>query len=95
MNDTAVTNLTSGLLQCAVLGYGLWLTRRFGAARVGWSLVCAFSVLALLRVFLFQTSFQFGIKVDIIFSVIALIVARGHGATGDPLAGTPAGGVCP
>lgn len=77
MNYTAVTNLTSGLLQCAVLGYGLWLTRRFGAARVGWSLVCAFSVLALLRVFLFQTSFQFGIKVDVIFSVIALLLLAG------------------
>ncbi len=77
MNYGSVINLMSGFLQCAVLGYGLWLTRRFGAARVGWSLVCAFSVLALLRVFLFQTSFQFGVKVDIIFSVIALMLLAG------------------
>lgn len=77
MNYASVINLMSGFLQCAVLGYGFWLTRRFGAARVGWSLVCAFSVLALLRVFLFQTSFQFGIKVDIIFSVIALMLLAG------------------
>ena len=77
MNSATVTNLTSGLLQCAVLGYGLWLTHRFGASRVGWSLVGAFSVLALLRVFLFQTSFAFGVKVDIIFSVIALMLLAG------------------
>jgi C4-dicarboxylate-specific signal transduction histidine kinase len=67
----------SGLLQCAVLGYGLWLARRFGAARVGWSLVFIFSVLALLRVFLFQAHLEFGVKVDIIFSVIALLLLAG------------------
>jgi C4-dicarboxylate-specific signal transduction histidine kinase len=77
MNYATVTNLFSGLLQCAVLGYGLWLTRCYGAARVGWSLVCAFSVLALLRLFLFQTSFAFGTKVDIIISVIALLLLAG------------------
>ena len=77
MNYSTVTALTSGLLQCAVLGYGLWLTRRFGAVRVGWSLVFIFSVLALLRVFLFQTRLEFGVKVDIIFSVIALPLLAG------------------
>ena len=77
MHYATVLNLTAGLLQCAVLGYGLWLTRCFGAARVGWSLVCIFSVMALLRVFLFQTSFAFGIKVDVIFSVIALLLLAG------------------
>ena len=74
--DTAI-NLTAGILQCAVLGYGFWLTRCFGAARVGWSLVCIFSVLALLRVFLFESSFAFGVKVDVIFSVIALLLLAG------------------
>jgi len=77
MNYSTITNLTSGLLQCAVLGYGLWLTRRFSAARVGWSLVCVFSALALLHAFLFQTSFTFDIKVNVIFSVIALLLLAG------------------
>ena len=77
MHYPTINNLISGLLQCGVLGYGLWLTRCYGAARVGWSLVGAFSMLALLRVFLFQTSFAFGTKVDIIFSVIALLLLAG------------------
>jgi len=77
MNFSTVTTLTSELLQCAVLGYGLWLTRCFGAARVGWSLVCVFSALALLRAFLFQTSFEFGVKINIIYSVIALLLLAG------------------
>src|SRR6516164_6175200 len=77
MSYDTVINLTAGVLQCAVLGYGLWLTRCFGAARVGWSLVCIFSVLALLRIFLFETSFAFGVKVDVIFSVIALLLLAG------------------
>ncbi|MGA2686418.1 MAG: ATP-binding protein [Verrucomicrobiota bacterium] len=77
MNYSNVTTLTSGLLQCAVLGYGLWLTRRFGTARVGWSLVCVFSVLALLRVFLFQANLEFGIKVNIVFSVVAILLLAG------------------
>jgi C4-dicarboxylate-specific signal transduction histidine kinase len=77
MHYATIINLTAGLLQCAVLGYGLWLTRCFGAARVGWSLVCVVSVLALLRVFLFQSSFAFGVKVNVIFSVIALLLLAG------------------
>ncbi|HTQ52164.1 MAG TPA: ATP-binding protein [Candidatus Acidoferrales bacterium] len=71
---TNLTSVTSGLLQCAVFGYGLWLTRSFGTARVGWSLVSIFSVLALLRVFPFQNGFSFGVQVDVIFSVIALLL---------------------
>ncbi len=77
MSYSTITALTSVLLQCAVLGYGLWLTRCFGAARVGWSLVCAISMMALLRVFLFRTSFEFDVKVNIIFSVIALLLLAG------------------
>jgi C4-dicarboxylate-specific signal transduction histidine kinase len=77
MNYATIINLTAGLLQCVVLGYGLRLTRCFGAARAGWSLVCGLSVLALLRIFLFQTGFAFGVKVDVIFSVIALLLLAG------------------
>jgi C4-dicarboxylate-specific signal transduction histidine kinase len=77
MNYTTLTTLASGLLQCAVVGYGFWLTRRFGVARVGWPLAFTFSLLALLRAFLCQTSFEFGVKVDIMFGVISLLILAG------------------
>ena len=77
MNYSTVTALASGLLQCAVVCYGFWLTRRFGVARVGWALVFTFSLLALLRAFLIQTSFEFGFKVDIMFGVISLLMLAG------------------
>jgi len=77
MNLSTVTAFTSGLLQCAVFGYGLWLIRRFGAARVGWSLVCIFSLLALLRVFLFQPGFEFEVMVNLVFGVVAMLLLAG------------------
>ena len=77
MTYSIATALVSGLLQCAVVGYGLWLTRRFGVARVGWALVFTFSLLALLRGFLVQTTFEFGVKVDIMFGVISLLILAG------------------
>src|SRR4029077_16741685 len=67
----------SGLLQCAVVGYGFWLTRRFGVARVGWALVFTFSLLALLRAFLVETSMEVGLKVNIMFGVISLLLLAG------------------
>lgn len=77
MNYSTVTALMSGLLQCAVVCYGFWLTRRFGVARVGWALVFTFSLLALLRAFLVQTNFEFGFKVDVMFGVISLLMLAG------------------
>ncbi len=71
------TALVSGLLQCAVVGYGFWMTRRFGVARVGWALVFTFSLLALLRAFLVQASLEFGVKVDIMCGVISLLMLVG------------------
>jgi C4-dicarboxylate-specific signal transduction histidine kinase len=68
------TALASALLQCAVLGYGLWLARRFGVALVGWALVFMVSSLALLHIFLVQGSFGLGAKIDILFGVISLIM---------------------
>jgi len=40
-------SLLAGGLQLAVAAYALRLNRRFGAGRVGWSLFCAFALLAL------------------------------------------------
>jgi signal transduction histidine kinase len=77
MSYSIVIALASGFLQCAVAGYGFWLTRRFGVARVGWVLVFTFSLLALLRAFLVQSSFEFGAKVDILFGVISVLILVG------------------
>ncbi|HEV2695555.1 MAG TPA: ATP-binding protein [Verrucomicrobiae bacterium] len=48
MNLTfSLAGLIAGALQLAVAVYALRLNRRFGAGRVGWSLFCAFTLLAL------------------------------------------------
>jgi C4-dicarboxylate-specific signal transduction histidine kinase len=73
----SITNLVSGLLQCVVLGYGLWLVRRFKVTRVGWPLVCTFSSLALLRLILFPDSLELGVKINIVFGVVALLLIAG------------------
>jgi C4-dicarboxylate-specific signal transduction histidine kinase len=77
VNYLTLTALTSGLLQCAVIGYGFWLTRRFGVARVGWVLVFNFSLLALLRAFLVKGSYAFGVKIDIMFGVTSILMLAG------------------
>jgi len=77
MGNSIEIALASGLLQCAVVGYGFWLTRRFGVARVGWALVFTFSLLALLRLFLVQANMEFGTKIDILFGVISLLLLVG------------------
>ena len=74
MNNLTLALLTSGLLQCAVIGYGFWLTHRFSAARVGWALVFNFSLLAVLRVFLVKSGFEHGVKMEIMFSVTTVLM---------------------
>jgi C4-dicarboxylate-specific signal transduction histidine kinase len=81
MSHLNATALASGLLQCAVLGYGFWLARRFGVVLVGWALVFIVSSLALLRVFLVQGSLGLGVKMDIIFGVISVIMIAGLAQT--------------
>ncbi len=77
MSYTTATTLTSVLLQCAVLGYGFWLARRFGVAHTGWALVFMVSLLASLRVILVQISFGLGLKMDILFGLISAIMLAG------------------
>lgn len=48
MNPAFNIGLLASLLQLAVAGYVLWLTRRVGASLIGWSLFCAFAALAAL-----------------------------------------------
>jgi hypothetical protein len=72
---------TAGVLQFIVAGYALRLNRLFGTTRVGWSLFGAFSLLAILH--LVQSLMpsdagnQFGVKVEVIYSLISLMLLTG------------------
>lgn len=81
MNFTTGIGFTAGLLQFIVAGYALWLNRRFGTNRVGWSLFWAFLLLALLHlaqsVIERGTSPEFGIKVDAMNVLISLLLLIG------------------
>ena len=49
MNESYITGCIASVLQFIVAGYALRLNRRYGIDRVGWSLFCAFALLALLQ----------------------------------------------
>ena len=78
MNMHELMNLIAGGLQFIVAVYALRLNRVFGPNRVGWSLFCAFSLLALLH--LFQT-FSFlhlentsVISMEVMYALISLLL---------------------
>src|ERR1035438_6508108 len=81
MNLDGLLNLVAGALQCVVAGYALRLNRVFGPARVGWSLFCAFSLLALLH--LFQSAPISGgeeesaTTLEVMYSLISLLLLAG------------------
>ena len=81
MNYSTIIGVVAGLLQFAVAGYALKLNRTFGTKRVGWSLVCAFALLALLNLmqsFLQRGSgVEFVIKTDVMNAVISLLLLIG------------------
>jgi len=76
MNDIDIIRLTSGLLQFGVAWYALRLGRLFKSALMGWLLFGALSLLALLSLFLAvepsDAGTQWGIKVDVIYSLLLL-----------------------
>src|SRR5437764_11615918 len=49
MNGIGILNLLAGVLQLTIPSYAFRLVRRFGANRVGWFVVSAFSLLGLLH----------------------------------------------
>jgi two-component system, cell cycle sensor histidine kinase and response regulator CckA len=79
---TGVLTLIAGLLQLIVPSYALSLVHRFGAKRVGWFVVTAFSSLALLHLFapLKPSGTASGNALDVIFAVgsILLLIGMGH-----------------
>jgi len=81
MNSADFPGLVSGLLQCAVMVYALRLNRLFGTARVGWSLLSAFGLLALLHLLRSMDTFpgnnELDIKGDIIYALISILLLAG------------------
>ncbi len=72
--------IASGL-QFIVAGYALRLNRRYGTARVGWSLFWAFSLLALLQLIQSTTWFDAGanstLKVSVTYVLISFLLLIG------------------
>jgi hypothetical protein len=81
MNESYITGCIAGALQFVVAGYALWLNRRYGTARVGWTLFCAFSFLALLQLVQSMSSFDVvvnaAIKINVIYALISFLLLIG------------------
>jgi len=81
MNTLDTLNLVAGVLQFAVAGYALRLNRIFGPKRIGWSLFCAFSLLALLHltqsIGMFDVGAEPVISIEVIYSLISLLLLAG------------------
>jgi len=81
MNVPDTMNLVAGLMQFVVAGYALRLNRIFGPDRVGWSLFCAFSLLALLHLAqtlsVFKTGEQSAITLETTYALISLLLLTG------------------
>ena len=81
MSYSEVMGFIAGGLQFIVAGYALRLNWIFGPARVGWSLFCAFLLLALLHLVQSVTSFpavtQFGIGIEVMYALISLLLLTG------------------
>jgi len=74
-------NLVAGMMQFIVAGYALRLNRIFGSDRVGWSLFCAFALLALLHLAqsfaVFKTGEQSVITMEATYALISLLLLTG------------------
>jgi two-component system cell cycle sensor histidine kinase/response regulator CckA len=79
-SDIIIIAIT-GLLQLAVAINGLRLTRRFGVARVGWSLFSAFALLALVHLFEAVSEFhrarEFETGIELVYAFISFMLLAG------------------
>jgi len=84
MNGIGVFSLLAGALQLTIPSYALRLVRRFGAHRVGWFLVSAFSLLGLLHLLEpMKSGGSLGVSgrtLDIVYAVgsMLLLVGMAH-----------------
>jgi hypothetical protein len=81
MNQHDVMSYLAGILQFVVAAYALRLNRIFGTARVGWSLFCAFILLALLHLMQAMPGLvpetRSAVKIEVIYSLISLLLLTG------------------
>ena len=81
MNFSLVMDFIAGGVQLIVAVYALRLNRLFGTARVGWSLFCAFLLLAVLHLvqsgMSFNGNLDFGAGVGVLYSLISLLLLTG------------------
>lgn len=81
MNASTLTAFAAGGLQFVVAAYALRLNRLFGTARVGWSLFCAFTLLALLHVAQILKPVQGVVsletEVEVIYALVSLLLLTG------------------
>jgi hypothetical protein len=81
MNESHLTGWIASAMQFIVAVYALRLNRRFGTAKVGWSLFGAFSFLALLQLIQSTTSFDAGtdaaLKINVVYALISFLLLIG------------------
>ena len=81
MSYVDIPGLVSGLLQLCVVVYALRLSHLFGIARVGWSLLSAFGLLALLNLLPSVNPIpgqgEVGISVDTIQALVSILLLAG------------------
>jgi hypothetical protein len=81
MNHHDAMSYIAGLSQFVVAVYALRLNRIFGTARVGWSLFCAFILLALLHLMPVVPGFvpetRSAVKIEVVYSLISLLLLTG------------------
>lgn len=78
----SVVNVVAGVLQFAVAVYALRLTRVYGAVKVGWSLFCAFLLLALVHAMQFLVpSLEKGVAaapmIEVTYAMVAMLLLMG------------------
>jgi hypothetical protein len=81
MGESHIMSYIAGGLQFLVAGFALRLNRRFGVNRVGWSLFCAFSLLALLQLVQsaawFDSSGNTALKVSVAYVLLSFLLLIG------------------
>jgi hypothetical protein len=81
MNESQITGWIASAMQFVVAGYALRLNRRFGTARVGWSLFGAFALMAVLQLVQSAASLDgrtdSGLKVNVTYVLISFLMLIG------------------
>jgi hypothetical protein len=81
MTESHIMGVIASALQFLVAAHALWLNRRYGTNRVGWSLFGAFSLLALLQLVQVCPSFDVwadtGVKINATYVLVSFLMLIG------------------